>query len=141
MSENATKVYNVFKYLLRGGSVYKDVMRYRFYNIFDDNLIFIKNGNRCEMVLSDFYRICMDINDDYYESIIFDYNQTTDVNYKIKNAISRKVFLNSIILLFLRNKFYGVDMSMTVNNMFDNYLNLSRTDRKKLINHLRGIIK
>jgi hypothetical protein len=115
-------------------------MKYEFYNIDNDNLIIIKNRKRCEITIHNFCTMCANINNDYYESILFDYEQTSHYDYKIENLIARKVLLNSMILLILRNKFYDVDMNMSINDMFNKYLNLNDEERKKLINYLRGII-
>ena len=137
------KTYNIFKYLLSSGVIYSKVMKYKLYPL-DDlyiHLILTKNGSRCEMSVHDFRKKCASINNEYYQSIMFDYKMTSSEDLLVKDEIAQKAFLNSLILLLMHKKFYGVNLDFSVNDMLDVYLNLDDRNRKNLINHLRGTMK
>jgi len=118
-------------------------MKYKLYPL-DDlyiHLILTKNGSRCEISVRDFRKKCASVNNEYYQSKTFDYEMTSNEDLLVKDEIAQKAFLNSLILLLMYKKFYGVDLDSSVNDMLDVYLNLDDRNRKNLINHLRGTMK
>lgn len=137
MISSKMKMYKIFKYMLKDGCIYYNGDEYKIYGFYGNPqyLLFIKNMSRCEISIKAFYKICSNISDGYYNTIIHDSEHHGTI--KIFDKESLKVLLNSFILLIMEGSFHNVTMSMSMNDMLDGYLNLKESERKNLIEALR----
>lgn len=133
------KVNIIFNYMLEGGHIFENDYCYKFYHFYPTGikkwrkgLIIIKDNRRFSVTVAKYIKMCDNIANGYYNSIVNDYKNILGTFKNERYKALRKSFL----FLLFKGKFYGIDYYNSMNEMFDKYYNISKSELSKLMTEI-----